>query len=330
MTYFCFLISSSLLPSSSFVLFPSSFFVLRSSFFFFAQILTADCRCETAATINECLKGKFCYDGTCNVAAKVDDQEEEEIVDCTASNTNAVSYDCRCSDTSTTNECKGLLSKKYCWTDKSCNGAAKETDEDGDGDDDSSYLDCTASDTNVLMADCRCADASNTNECKTGQYCWQGFVCKDGAKDGDRRRLVQLDDDEERFRKLSTTSPGSVCKSCVAGLSSLPGKTLESDCTACSSGQYSTIGSICQLCVAGKQFVNAVTECTICSKGKYQSSNTAASAQCEDCSVGSYIVDDEKEATEHTSCKTCPKGYEIVVNDVTQPCEICTFSKVRI
>ena len=127
-----------------------------------------------------------------------------------------------------------------------------------------------------------------------------------------------------------STAAGSTCEDCDAGMSSLQGKTLESDCTACSSGQYSTIGSICQLCVAGKQFVNAVTECTICSKGKYQSSNTAASAQCEDCSVGSYIVDDEKEATEHTSCKTCPKGYEIVVNDVTQPCEICTFSKVRI
>jgi hypothetical protein len=127
-----------------------------------------------------------------------------------------------------------------------------------------------------------------------------------------------------------STAAGSTCEDCAAGMSSLPGKTLKSDCTACEVGLYSSIGSACNTCAAGKQFVNAVTECTICSKGMYQSSNTAASAQCEDCVLGRYIVDDGIDATEHVSCKTCPIGYEIVVDDVTQPCEICTFSKVRL
>ena len=127
-----------------------------------------------------------------------------------------------------------------------------------------------------------------------------------------------------------STAAGSACENCAAGMSSLPGKILESDCTACEVGMYSSSGSACNTCAAGKQFVNAVTECAICSKGKYQSSNTAASAQCEDCLLGRYIVDDGKEATEHVSCKTCPEGYEIVVNDVTKPCKICTFSKVRL
>ena len=127
-----------------------------------------------------------------------------------------------------------------------------------------------------------------------------------------------------------STAAGSACENCVAGKSSLPGKTLESDCTACEVGMYSSSGSACKTCASGKQFVNKMTECTICSKGKYQSSNTAASAQCEDCLVGRYIVDDGNDATQHESCKTCPKGYEIVVDDVTQPCEICTFSKVSL
>ena len=127
-----------------------------------------------------------------------------------------------------------------------------------------------------------------------------------------------------------STAAGSTCEDCAAGMSSLPGKTLKSDCTACEVGMYSSGGSTCKTCVAGKQFVNAVTECAICSKGKYQSNNTLASAQCEDCVVGRYIVDDGNDATEHVSCKTCPEGYEIVVDDVTQPCEICTFSKVRL
>jgi hypothetical protein len=103
---------------------------------------------------------------------------------------------------------------------------------------------------------------------------------------------------------------------------------LESECTACEVGLYS-IASTCKSCASGKQFVNAVTECTICSKGKYQSSNTTASAQCEDCLVGRYIVDDGNEATEHISCKTCPLGYEFVVDDTTKPCDKCAFSKVR-
>ena len=127
-----------------------------------------------------------------------------------------------------------------------------------------------------------------------------------------------------------STAAGSTCEDCDAGMSSLQGKTLESDCTACEVGMYSSSGSACKTCASGKQFVNKITECTICSKGKYQSSNTLASAQCEDCVVGRYIVDDGNDATEHVSCKTCPEGYEIVVDDVTQPCEICAFSKVRL
>ena len=119
------------------------------------------------------------------------------------------------------------------------------------------------------------------------------------------------------------------CTNCVAGKSSLPGKTLESECTACEVGLYKNIASTCKSCASGKQFVNAVTECTICRKGKYQSSNTTASAQCEDCLVGRYIVDDGNEATEHISCKTCPLGYEFVVDDMTKPCDKCAFSKVR-
>jgi hypothetical protein len=129
--------------------------------------------------------------------------------------------------------------------------------------------------------------------------------------------------------KYSTAAGSTTCEDCDAGKSSLQGKTLEADCTACEVGLYSTSGSACNTCAAGKQFVNAVTECAICSKGKYQSSNSAASAQCEDCVLGRYIVDDGKEATEHESCKTCPIGYEIVIDDVTQSCAICAFSKVR-
>jgi hypothetical protein len=126
-----------------------------------------------------------------------------------------------------------------------------------------------------------------------------------------------------------STAAGSTCTNCVAGKSSLQGKTSEADCTACEEGQYSLVGSACKTCVVGKQFVNDVTECAICSKGKYQSSNAAATALCKECVVGRYIVDDGIDATQHESCKTCPLGYEIVVDDVTEPCEICTFSKVR-
>ena len=126
-----------------------------------------------------------------------------------------------------------------------------------------------------------------------------------------------------------STAAGSTCEDCVAGLSSLPGKTLESDCTACEVGMYSSSGSACKTCAAGKQFVNTATECTICSKGKYQSSNTAATASCENCLVGLYIEDDGFEATEHISCKNCSKGYEIVGTDVTQ-CFVCSFSKVSL
>ena len=124
-----------------------------------------------------------------------------------------------------------------------------------------------------------------------------------------------------------STAAGTACKNCVAGKSSLPGKTLESDCTACEVGQYSSSGSECASCAAGKQYVNAVTECAICSKGKYRSD--VATVLCQDCLVGRYIEDDGNDENQHIECKTCDKGYEIVVADVTQPCAICPFSKVR-
>ena len=125
-----------------------------------------------------------------------------------------------------------------------------------------------------------------------------------------------------------STAAGSTCEDCDAGMSSLQGKTLESDCTACEEGQSSSAGSECKGCAAGEEVTSS--GCRTCSKGKYRSSNAAATALCEDCLVGRYIVADGNDATEHVSCKTCPKGYEIVVDDVTQPCEICTFSKVRL
>ena len=125
-----------------------------------------------------------------------------------------------------------------------------------------------------------------------------------------------------------STENGSVCKNCDAGKSSESGKTLESDCTACEGSQYSSSGSACQTCAAGKQFINAITECAICSKGKYRSD--LASVLCQDCLVGRYIEDDGNDANQYIECQTCDKGYEIVVADVTQPCAVCPFSKVRI
>ena len=124
-----------------------------------------------------------------------------------------------------------------------------------------------------------------------------------------------------------STAAGSACENCVAGKSSLPGKTSEADCSACEEGQSSTAGSECKGCAAGEEVTSS--GCKTCSKGKYRSSNAAATALCKECVVGRYIVDDGTDATQHESCKTCPLGYEIVVDDVTKPCDKCTFSKVR-
>ena len=61
----------------------------------------------------------------------------------------------------------------------------------------------------------------------------------------------------------------SACEDCDAGMSSLPGKTLKSDCTACNVGLYSSIGSACKNCPKGYEIKGTdVTQCFVCSFSK--------------------------------------------------------------
>ena len=65
------------------------------------------------------------------------------------------------------------------------------------------------------------------------------------------------------------TADSSACEDCDAGMSSLPGKTLKSDCTACKVGLYSSFGSACKNCSKGYEIVGTdVTQCFVCSFSK--------------------------------------------------------------
>ena len=65
------------------------------------------------------------------------------------------------------------------------------------------------------------------------------------------------------------TTASSACEDCDAGMSSLPGKTLKSDCTACNVGLYSSIGSACKNCPKGYESIDTdVTQCSVCSYSK--------------------------------------------------------------
>ena len=65
------------------------------------------------------------------------------------------------------------------------------------------------------------------------------------------------------------TAASSACEDCDAGMSSLPGKTLKSDCTACNVGLYSSIGSACKNCPKGYEIKGTdVTQCFVCSFSK--------------------------------------------------------------
>ena len=68
--------------------------------------------------------------------------------------------------------------------------------------------------------------------------------------------------------KYSTTA-GSACENCVAGKSSGLGKTLESDCTSCEVGMYSSSGSACTNCPKGYESIGTVVaNCSVCSFSK--------------------------------------------------------------
>ena len=68
--------------------------------------------------------------------------------------------------------------------------------------------------------------------------------------------------------KYSTTA-GSACENCIAGKASSQGKTLESDCTACEVGMYSSSGSACKNCSKGYESMGTdVTKCFVCSFSK--------------------------------------------------------------
>ena len=68
--------------------------------------------------------------------------------------------------------------------------------------------------------------------------------------------------------KYSTTA-GSACENCIAGKASSQGKTLESDCTACEVGMYSSSGSACTNCPKGYGIIGMdVTQCFVCSFSK--------------------------------------------------------------
>ena len=65
------------------------------------------------------------------------------------------------------------------------------------------------------------------------------------------------------------TAASSACEDCDTGMSSLPGKTLKSDCTACNVGLYSSIGSACKNCPKGYEIKGTdVTQCFVCSFSK--------------------------------------------------------------
>ena len=108
-------------------------------------------------------------------------------------------------------------------------------------------------------------------------------------------------------------------------------------CKNCDSGRYIVKGddtqhdSIddCKYCMAGKEFVSATSFCTVCSAGQYQSSSNTPNAVCQSC-MGSYILDDKKNETNHDSinaCKFCPPGREFF--NTTSPCSICSAGKYQ-
>jgi hypothetical protein len=123
-----------------------------------------------------------------------------------------------------------------------------------------------------------------------------------------------------------SATAGTACTNCVAGKTSSTGSKLISDCTGCEAGLYSIAGTACTTCPIGRAFVSS-TECAVCGQGQYQDQNDVKSVSCQTCAVGRFVKDDGVEVSEHVSCKTCPKGYEIMGTDVTQ-CHMCTFSKV--
>ena len=168
--------------------------------------------------------------------------------------------------------------------------------------------------------------------CTTGQYQDQNVqsVCKTDCNAGSFINPAKTACTGCPSGQYQDKNGQSNCKSCSSG--QYQDQTGKTSCKFdCSAGSYINADkSACLRCPTGQyQDVDDQSACKTCSKGKYQSSNTAASVQCEDCLVGRYIVDDGNEATEHISCKTCPLGYEFVVDDMTKPCDKCAFSKVR-
>jgi len=68
--------------------------------------------------------------------------------------------------------------------------------------------------------------------------------------------------------------------------------------------------------------------CSICPKGKYQP-NVTFDGECLDC-VGSYILDDGQDVTQHDSfedCQNCAAGKEFA--DTITECIVCSYSKYQ-
>ena len=81
------------------------------------EAITTNCQCASGSSTNECVATKYCYDNTCNDAAK--STTGATTTPCTESDTEAVTTNCKCAN----DECDAT---KYCY-DNTCYEAAKST-----------------------------------------------------------------------------------------------------------------------------------------------------------------------------------------------------------
>ena len=150
---------------------------------------------------------------------------------------------------------------------------------------------------------------------------------------------------------MASVGPPMVCQVCAAGTYRDTVSLHTSEvCLDCSTGRYALDHTYegfdsmpfalaashhdeevdCLYCQAGTSFATQTTNCTICMEGKYQDQNVVASAACQDCPAGRYLLDTGTVQDNHdeiSDCLFCVAGKQFV--STTAQCTICMAGKYQ-
>lgn len=305
--------------------------------------VTAACKCSDSATSNECASGKFCHtDKTCNAAAKA--TGGAAVTACTISDSIAITNNpCKCATTSTTNDC---AVGKFCHNDNTCQDAAK-VDDTTDATSTNpapnpsppppGVTDCTPDDGLVVVTECKCAEASTTNECAKGKYCWTDNACNAGAKTAVASTSPCTSSDTTAITSKCKCSDAATTDECASGRYCWADKTCNADakpvdcstsdsliltkdckCATSATSEECKVGKYChadKTCADGpKDAAASTTACTVFDTNPITGAacKCGESATTDECAVGKFCHSQDKACAEDASGD---EDYELIQLD---------------